>query len=102
MNWKHYAGATIAINRYNTKIRGFDNVHDVHVFDRRSSTENTWYNYTGIQYYGKLDLPYRFSVQYLAGYSFSSTRFAPEAETGIVGEPTTHRLNVNFGFGYQL
>lgn len=101
LNWKHYAGLTLSLNRNVVNGYGFDNIHTSNEYDYRYFKERRWSGFAGVEYFGKINLSKHLSVQYLLGYSFYDPSFAIDGLL-LVGEPTTHKVNLNFGLGWRF
>jgi hypothetical protein len=110
LKWKHYAGISIAAHENITNRYAFFNSHnpDPTIIERDKSSEKLYHNFLGAEYFGKISLNKRLSVQYLFGYNFSTQVLTPMGKIAnsnvlITYEGDTyHRFNINFGIGYQL
>lgn len=107
LRWRHYAGVSIAIHKSVEYTNGISSINGVVTYGKSGII--FYHNFLGPEYFGKIQMNKRLSVQYLFGYNFSSQAFMPYGRDVedkpyryIYNGPTIHRFNFNFGFGYQL
>jgi|GEM_PF-1903873 len=100
LQWKHYVGISINPIKTISTYKGYyiDN------FDQRSTTRNQyddWHTYLGIEYFGKINLNSRISVQYNVNYGLSDPSFDVTSSIMVTSENSTlHKINVGFGLGW--
>lgn len=103
LRWKHYLGLTLGANYYDTKWNSFGNDHNPNEVERRSGKNNVWYcPYFGAEYFGKIDLTKRLSVQYLLNYALYDPKVSVGQTLISNSEPINHRVNFNVGLGWYF
>lgn len=102
LHWKHYLG--IALNATNCRhvYNALDN--DVMV---QTSEHNSWHSFLGLEYYGKINLNPRFSIQYNMNYLVTSSDLDILNDINIKvsgsDEPKVfQRINFGFGIGWHF
>lgn len=110
LQWKHYAGISVAAheNIKNAYVIGNTHSSDPTIIERGEYSNKVYHNFIGVEYFGKISLEKRLSIQYLFGYNFSTqilTLTGKNDNSNYVvtyDGPAIQRFNINFGIGYQL
>lgn len=101
LKWKHYAGILLNMSGNYSSGYSFSETQNVTSEIQKHDGHHDWFNFTGLEYFGKIDISKKLSIQYLLDYSLYSDKFTFWGRP-IGEEPINHKVNFNVGLGLHF